>query len=197
MTADTTSAPLSKRLKAKTSDTNERLDQRIMAADPFKDRARYGRFLNVQQQFHRDVDALYHREDLAGLIPDLAGRRRLDAVLQDLGDLGLRPPEAVAGPRFAPGDGEGLATAIGWLYVVEGSNLGAAFLFKAAARLGLDETFGARHLSGHPEGRARHWRTFTAAIDAAALSVEDEARAAAAARAAFERVHGLVDVHLV
>lgn len=193
---DPTLAPLSRRLKAKTEETHDRLDRRIMAADPFGDRARYGRFLKVQQQFHRDVDVLYRRADLAGLLPDLEGRRRLDAVQRDLSDLGVETADADGAPRFAVDDAGNLPVAIGWLYVVEGSNLGAAFLFKAAAKLGLDETFGARHLSGHPDGRARHWREFTGAIDALELSEEEEARAVAAARAAFERVHALVDAHL-
>lgn len=193
---DTTCAPLSKRLKAKTTDTHERLDKRIMAADPFGDRGRYGRFLKVQQQFHRDVDALYERRDLAAVIPDLAGRRRLDAIVGDLTDLGLSAPAPDGAPRFAAGEGDGLPAALGWLYVVEGSNLGAAFLFKAAAALGLNGDFGARHLAGHPDGRAAHWRGFTGAIDGLSLTEEEEARAIAGARAAFERVHALVDVHL-
>lgn len=193
---DTTCAPLSKRLKAKTSDTHERLDKRIMAADPFGDRARYGRFLKVQQLFHRDVDALFQRADLAALIPDFAGRRRLDAILGDLADLGVAPAEADGAPRFSAGEGDGLPAALGWLYVVEGSNLGAAFLFKAAAALGLNGEFGARHLAGHPDGRAAHWRGFTGAIDGLTPSEEEGACVIAGARAAFERVHALVDVHL-
>ncbi|MFT4252960.1 MAG: biliverdin-producing heme oxygenase, partial [Caulobacter sp.] len=145
MTIDATNAPLSKRLKAKTGETHDRLDNRIMAADPFADRARYGRFLRMQRQFHRDVDALYGQESLAVLIPDLAGRGRLQAVEQDLADLGLEPSLADGPPRFAA-VADDLPAAIGWLYVAEGSNLGAAFLFKAALKLGLGETFGARHL---------------------------------------------------
>jgi heme oxygenase len=191
-----TAAPLAKRLKARTDETHERLDKRIMAAEPFGDRARYGRFLKVQQLFHRDVDALYDRTDLAAIVPDLTGRRRLDAVSRDLSDLQVTAPEADAAPRFVAGEAENLPVALGWLYVVEGSNLGAAFLYKAALALGLNETFGARHLAGHPDGRAAHWRTFTGALDAVPMSEEDESRAVAGARAAFERVHALVDVHL-
>ena len=81
----------------------------------------------------------------------------------------------------------------GWLYVAEGSNLGAAFLLKEAIRLELSETFGARHLAGAPEGRGLHWRTFTAALDSIALSQAEEDRVIAGAEAAFRRVQGLVD----
>ena len=46
-----------------------------------------------------------------------------------LADLGLAPPEGM-GPPAA--EGVALPEALGWLYVVEGSNLGGAFLLKAA-----------------------------------------------------------------
>lgn len=88
--------------------------------------------------------------------------------------------------------GSDLPTALGWLYVAEGSNLGAAFLLKEAAKLGLSEAFGARHLAAAPEGRGLQWRTFTAALDALELSDDEEGRVVAGAEAAFRRVRGLV-----
>lgn len=180
-----------KRLKAATHATHERLDKRIMAADPFGDRARYGLFVKVQHAFHRDIDALYANPVLDKLLPDLAGRRRFPAAEQDLADLGLSPEFQGAAPAF--GADADIPTALGWLYVAEGSNLGAAFLIKEAQKLGLSETFGARHLAGAPEGRGLHWRTFVAALDAALLSEPEEVRVVAGADAAFARVLGLVE----
>ncbi|MBI1683157.1 biliverdin-producing heme oxygenase [Caulobacter hibisci] len=182
-----------KRLKAGTTDTHERLDKTIMAGRPFESRERYGRFLEVQLRFHRDIDALYQRSELAARLPDLEGRRRLAAIEADRADLGLPALTDLPPPAFAADQAPDLATALGWLYVAEGSNLGAAFLFKAAAKLGLDETLGARHLAGHPDGRAAHWRQFTAALDAADLDTAGEARAIAGAKAAFSRVQAYVD----
>ncbi|MGN8000185.1 biliverdin-producing heme oxygenase [Sphingomonas sp. 22176] len=184
-----------KRLKATTNAVHETLDQRIMAAEPFRDRDRYGRFLGVQYRFHRDIDALYRHPVLEAVLPDLAGRRRLDAIARDLGDLALPIPEDGDAPAFGAGPID-LPTAFGWLYVAEGSNLGAAFLYKAAAALGLDASHGARHLAGHPDGRAGHWREFTAALDMLDLSEDEDARVIAGARAAFPRVHDLVGATL-
>ncbi len=177
------------RLKALTDITHRGLDHRIMAAEPFASRERYGLFLDVQHRFHADVSPLYHSPELGSLLPDLASRCRLEALRQDIAALtGSAPPilTAQTGPLGGP-------PALGWLYVAEGSNLGAAFLLKEAEQLGLSEEFGARHLAGHPGGRGLHWRSFVAAFNSLPLSNEDEAEAAGGARAAFRRVHALVE----
>ena len=181
----------SKRLKGLTHDTHESLDQSIVAQRPFEDLSRYARFLAVQYGFHRDIHPLYDLPTLQRLLPDLGERRRLAEIVQDLKDVGAASPILSDPPRFAPGDVD-LPTALGWLYVAEGSNLGAAFLLKWSAALGLSETHGARHLAASPEGRARHWRGFTEVLDGVELTAEEEDRVVEGARAAFVRVHGLV-----
>lgn len=171
------------------------LDQRIMAARPFASRESYAQFLRVQYLFQRDVAALFEQPELNRLLPGLAGRQRLSAVTRDLGDLGQALPQDLHAPAFAPGAAVDLATALGWLYVEQGSNLGAAFLLKAAAALELNAEFGARHLAPHAQGRAPSWRAFSAQLDAVPLDPAARERAAAAARAAFETVHGYVQAH--
>ena len=182
----------SKRLKEATNTTHDRLDTSIMDHKPFSSRERYGLFVKVQHAFHRDIDALYDDASLDALLPDLPGRRRFNLIEQDLADLAIEPLLFKTPPLFPANAAVDLPTALGWLYVAEGSNLGAAFLLKAAAKLGLAETFGARHLSGAPEGRGLHWRTFTQALDTVPLSDLEEARVVAGAEAAFRHVHGLV-----
>jgi heme oxygenase len=183
----------SKRLKEATNETHDRLDKSIMMHKPFESRPRYGLFVKVQHQFHREIDALYANPALDKLLPDLAGRRRFDLIGQDLADLGMNAPPSGAAPAFASGADADLPTALGWLYVAEGSNLGAAFLLKEAQKLGLSGTFGARHLAAAPEGRGLHWKTFTAALDNVSLTGPEEGRVIAGAQAAFARVQGLVN----
>jgi heme oxygenase len=184
-------ATRAKALKAGTREAHERLDGSIMAGRPFESQDRYVLFLTVQHAFHRDIDALYANPTLDGLLPDLAGRRRFGDIEQDFADLG-RPVPQRAEPAAFGADAD-LPTALGWLYVAEGSNMGAAFLIKAAGKIGLGETHGARHLAGAPEGRGLHWRTFTEALDALELDEAEEARMTEGARAAFARVQTLVN----
>lgn len=181
----------SKLLRARTHAAHAALDGRIMAAAPFASTDRYGRFLQVQRAFYRDIDALYRHPALAALLPDLAGRRRLGKIEADLADLGLTAAPSDGPPAF--GEDAPLPEALGWLYVAEGSNLGAAILLKEASKLGLGEDFGARHLAGAPEGRGLHWRTFTAALDGVALEAGGEGAVVGGANTAFNRVGDLVE----
>lgn len=169
-----------KRLKAASSRDHDTVDERVMAARPFADRERYARFLLVQHRFHGSLLALYRDERLNRRLPGLAQLSRFEAVQTDLRDLGLTVP-AVPAQVVA-----NHAQALGWLYCSEGSNLGAAFLFKQTQKLGLDGDLGARHLAPHPEGRALHWRAFVAQVDALELEAGEEAQVVEGAIAAFD-----------
>ncbi|MEG1678708.1 MAG: biliverdin-producing heme oxygenase [Stenotrophomonas sp.] len=184
----------SQQLKAATHNTHDSLDKRVMAADIFASRDSFARFLRVQYRFHRDIDALYAHQGLLALIPDLAERRRLPKIARDLQDLGSDIP-AHSTPLVDTDIS--LPNALGWLYVAEGSNLGGTVLFKLARdRLQLHADFGARHLAAHADGAARHWRSFTAALDAAPLAAEQEALVVEGAREAFQSVRGYVEDEL-
>lgn len=176
------------RLKAMTTGTHDTLDKRIMRAEPFSNRERYALFLDVQHHFHADVAPLFADEELNRRLPGLADRNRYEALRQDIVDLGGVADDlaSTTGP-LTP------AQALGWVYVAEGSNLGAAFLRKEAAKIGLSDDFGARHLAGHPDGRGLHWRNFVSAYNELPLTEAEELEAAEGAKAAFRRVHALVD----
>ncbi|MFK3818870.1 biliverdin-producing heme oxygenase [Pseudomonas sp. NPDC089407] len=173
-----------KRLKAASSRDHDSVDQLVMAARPFESRERYGRFLQVQHRFHGSLLTLYQDRQLNLQLPGLLALSRFAAVEADLRALGWplppRPQPVCASP----------AQALGWLYCSEGSNLGAAFLFKLTQRLGLDGTLGASHLAAHPDGRALHWREFVAKVDGLRLDEWQEAEAVAGAIAAFDSYRG-------
>lgn len=180
-------------LRAQTREAHAHLDASIMAGRPFESRERYALFLELQYRFHRDIDALYRDAGLGALLPGLAGRRRLELIAQDLRDLGRALPAQADAPVALREGRIDPPQALGWLYVAEGSNLGAAVLLKTAAVLGLSTDFGARHLAGAPEGRGLHWKTFVEALDRAPLSADEEARVLLGGAAAFARVQDLCD----
>jgi heme oxygenase len=173
------------RLKQETHAQHERLDTSIVGKEPFASRERYAAFVEVQYRFYGAIEPLYRDPHLAGLIPGLAARSRLGAARLDLADLGRSVPEVDPLPISQ-------REALGWLYVSEGSTLGAAFLLKAVEAIGLGEEKGARHLAAAPEGRGRHWRDFKEALNAVPLTAAEDDLVVSGARAAFTHVHGLV-----
>ncbi|MFX5057469.1 biliverdin-producing heme oxygenase, partial [Acinetobacter baumannii] len=96
-----------------------------------------------QYYFQREIEHLFEKEGVAGLIPDLDIRGRSKQALADLNDLGIQP-----NGQQLQSENVQLPEALGWIYVSEGSTLGAAFLFKEAQKhLGFSETFAARNLA--------------------------------------------------
>ncbi|WP_369920218.1 biliverdin-producing heme oxygenase [Marinomonas polaris] len=171
-----------KHLKLSTRTDHDGVDKMVMASKPFENEANYAKFLTLQHIFHLSVAPLYQQADLQDLFPGLAELPRLSAVKLDLMDLGMKPevdPAALAKV-------DDVYEAIGWLYCSEGSNIGAAFLYKETQKLNFDANRGARHLAAHEDGRAPHWRKFVAQLDALKLTESQQASAVKGAIDAFD-----------
>ncbi|MFJ4141951.1 biliverdin-producing heme oxygenase [Pseudomonas sp. NPDC089734] len=174
----------SQRLNQITHEPHSRLDSLVKSHDPFSSRERFARFVAAQYLFQYDLEKLYNTPALIELVPDLPARCRVKQARLDLADLEHPLPQ---GDETIREQSLSTGAALAWLFVSEGSKLGAAFLLKRMPALGLSETFGARHL-GEPEGgRAQGWKHFVAALDGVVLDAEQERQAEAAAIAAFER----------
>lgn len=177
-------------LKQSTRSDHQSVDDMVMEMAPFDSRENYARFLRLQYIFHKAMLPLYQAKDLNQLMPGLAARSRYDAVSKDLADLGCTFPEGGSRDEIPQ---SGMAR-IGWLYVCEGSSLGAAFLFKAAAGIGLGADFGARHLAAHSDGRGRHWREFVTQVNGLSLDASEEQAVRDGACAAFAFFRNLLTV---
>ncbi|MCH7336380.1 biliverdin-producing heme oxygenase [Acinetobacter sp. NIPH 2699] len=152
---------LSQRLKQETAAEHERMHQLMAQAAVFSSKERYAQFTLSQYYFQQEIEHLFEKEGVAELIPDLGIRGRSQQAFEDLQDLGIQP----SGQPLHSKNVE-LPEALGWIYVSEGSTLGAAFLFKEAQKnLGFSETFAARNLAAYPEGRAKVWKRFVQALD--------------------------------
>ncbi|HEY0289961.1 MAG TPA: biliverdin-producing heme oxygenase [Pseudomonas sp.] len=189
MSQETPSPALrSQRLNQITHAPHERLDKAVKANAPFETRGSYTRFLAAQYLFQDELKTLYNDAQLIQLIPDLAQRCRAEQAKADLNDLQTPVPEPLAGALHNPS----MAEALGWLFVSEGSKLGAAFLIKRAVALDLSDSFGARHLGEPVGGRADGWKRFIRTLDDLPFSAEQEQQIDKGAIAAFERFNDLL-----
>jgi len=179
----------SQRLNQITNEPHTKLDALVKAHAPFETQANFARFVVAQYLFQSELVAFYNDAELIKIVPDLAERCRAEAARLDLGDLDTEVPAPVAGAVKNPSKAE----ALGWLFVSEGSKLGAAFLIKRAVGLGLSETFGARHLGEPAGGRAEGWKSFTRTLDALEFSPEEEAAVEKGAIDAFVRFTVLLE----
>ncbi|MBV6287260.1 biliverdin-producing heme oxygenase [Pseudomonas aegrilactucae] len=178
----------SQRLNQLTHAPHSELDALVKSHAPFETRESFARFVLAQYLFQSELQALYTDPQLIAIVPDLAERCRAEQARLDLVDLDTGVPAAFPGAVENPS----LGAAMGWIFVSEGSKLGAAFLIKRAVGLGLSDSFGARHLGEPAGGRAEGWKQFTRTLDGLELSAEEEAAAEQGAVAAFERFTALL-----
>ena len=190
-TQDTAQRPAlrSQRLNQITNEPHTKLDALVKAHAPFETQANFARFVVAQYLFQSELVSLYNDAELTTIVPDLPARCRAEAAKADLADLETEVPAPVAGAVKNPAKAE----ALGWLFVSEGSKLGAAFLIKRAVGLGLSETFGARHLGEPAGGRAEGWKSFVKTLDGLALSAQEEAELDKGAIDAFNRFTVLLE----
>ena len=190
-TADSASRPAlrSQRLNQITNEPHQKLDALVKAHKPFDDVASFARFVVAQYLFQSELKALYTDPALKEIVPDLPERCRAEQAKADLADLNTEVPAPVAGAVNSPSKAE----ALGWIFVSEGSKLGAAFLIKRAVGRCLSDTFGARHLGEPAGGRAEGWKSFIRTLDGLELTAEEEADLDKGAVAAFERFTVLLE----
>jgi heme oxygenase len=172
-----------------THEPHARLDALVKAHAPFETPANFARFVVAQYLFQSELVSLYNDAELIAIVPDLPARCRAEAARADLADLDTEVPPPVAGAVTDPTKAE----ALGWLFVSEGSKLGAAFLIKRAVGLGLSETFGARHLGEPAGGRAEGWKSFVKTLDGLALTEQEETELDKGAIDAFNRFTVLLE----
>lgn len=173
---------LASRLKIETASQHQQMHLLMEEAQVFADTQRYAKFTLAQYYFQQNVEYLFRHPEVSALISDLDIRGRSQAVLLDLYYLQLTPEV-----QELLTENVGFPEALGWIYVSEGSTLGAAFLFKQAQQLlGLNAEFGARNLAAYPEGRARVWKHFITELDTAQLSESEQDQVILGAKQAFD-----------
>ncbi|MBF7689023.1 biliverdin-producing heme oxygenase [Acinetobacter sp. EC24] len=143
--------------------------QLMHAANVFSTKEKYTQFTLSQYYFQKQIEHLFLNPKVMAIIPDLDTRGRSDLALLDLKYLGVTPQTPYSLKEID------YPQALGWIYVSEGSTLGAAFLFKEAQKmLGFNENLGARNLAAYPEGRMKVWKRFTQALNDASFSIEQQ-----------------------
>ncbi|BCJ07949.1 biliverdin-producing heme oxygenase [Pseudomonas sp. RtIB026] len=172
-----TVSPLLLALREGTRACHEGLEARLPFFSEGFDRAAYARLLAAYHGFHAPLDTL-----LAGY--QAAERNKTPALSRDLSALAIDVealPLCHALPRI---DDE--ASALGVMYVLEGSTLGGQLLKRAMAeRLGIDADSGGAFLDVYGAQTGARWRSFLARLAGADPEPAAQARTVKAAVETF------------
>ena len=173
------------RLRSATQNAHRRLDAVVNDAGYFVDRPSYAAYLKATWRAREPLELALHNcgaEQLFDLWPDRAIAAALCADIQDVTLAAARTQGSaiVAGHTFSP------AQALGTLYVLEGSALGARHLAPRAHAIGMSATFGARHFA-QQTAIPRTWSAFLRVLEAVPFNAAQEDACVAASIAAFDR----------
>lgn len=156
------------RLRRETSAEHARLEgvTRMMAPDlTVRD---YQRYLMEMWAVHAAVEPrLAGIDGLAAVLPDIEERRRLPFLELDLAELGTPPGELAALSLHRPQiPCDGVAEALGVLYVLEGATLGGRLIRQHLAGIpGLHLGAATRYLDAYPNVGPL-WKRFGTAVNA-------------------------------
>lgn len=176
---------LSHQLREETRSDHARAEATFAMGDWSSSRHRYQALLTVLLSFYGPAERrLRMGHDWERLCPriDVRARERAHLLTRDLARLGVEADRpVVASARVDP-----LTTGLGWLYVLEGSRLGGAFIARAAtASLGEDLPVAFFSSDGR---RARpDWHELQQSLDSFGARAEpmERAQVVASARLAF------------
>ena len=173
------------RLRSATENAHRRLDEVVNDAGYFLDRPSYAAYLQATLRARQPLEfelSECRAEQLFDLWPDRAIAPALYPDIQDV----IRAAELTESNIIVLGQAFSPAEAIGTLYVLEGSALGARHLAPRAHAIGMSATFGARHLA-QQNAIPKTWSAFLRVLEAVSLDASQEDECVAASRAAFER----------
>lgn len=176
-----TASPLLRALREGTRACHKGLEQRLPFFSDGFDLPAYRRLIEAYHGFHAPLEAAL------GSYQGVE-RNKVPALARDLFALGLDATEIDALPQCGALpviDSE--ASALGVMYVLEGSTLGGQVLKRAMAdRLGIDADSGAAFFDVYGPLTGAHWRSFLARLAGASQSPAALAGAVHAAVATFE-----------
>lgn len=137
----------------------------------------YGRFLSAQSRAFVAIERAVDAAGAGALLADWQSRRRADLLLEDMADLGLAAPQMIEPPVLS-----NEAEVLGALYVLEGSRLGGAVLFRSAP-------FDAPRRFLEPGDAGPRWRSLVELLETRLTDDQDVEAAVRSARSVFNCFH--------
>ncbi|KAB2765864.1 biliverdin-producing heme oxygenase [Brucella anthropi] len=171
-------------LKAATAPYHERIDRLDSFYGMFISLDAYRKYLEATWRSRVALETLLDVSDLRRVFSDWDNHKIQSELQMDYADLSDGEEPKKSELQFDAGAPVDLPSAIGTLYVLEGSALGATVLIHKARLLGLGAGYGARHLAKQV-GNLAGWKKTVALLQTMSLDKKDEERCFKAAIDSF------------
>lgn len=174
---------LSTNIKEATKTAHLQLEKKVIEKlKAIRSNADYAEFLKYFYLYFSQIEQAIAPYISPQLLPDYSERRNSSYLKNDIEELGGLTGEAAA---IALPVIQNQLQALGALYVMEGSIMGGSIIVKMLEKGGI--TKGISFFTGYGEATGQKWGIFTAVMNSAAASPEDEAIAIEAANQTFSR----------
>jgi heme oxygenase len=145
-------------LRERTADRHQAVDAAVGSFDTLQ---HYSIYLQGLHSFRLPLEAWFAGLDWPRHFGEWRPTAIGEMILRDMDDLNVTERRIEPSiPHHAD-----LETLLGALYVLEGSSLGARVLVSRAGQLGLNDTYGARHLAS--QAQSDGWKSFLQMLDSA------------------------------
>jgi heme oxygenase (biliverdin-IX-beta and delta-forming) len=158
---------LHRRLREATQRLHQELERAIDIENQISSHRRYAAYLTRLWLLYSSTEDALRSIDFRPLGFDYRMQRRSQLIENDLSTFGFDSAALRDVPRLHAPVGNAIESALGCVYVLEGSALGArALASRVEARLGLSKSHGASFFCGYGEEGRSIWRPLLASLDA-------------------------------
>jgi heme oxygenase (biliverdin-IX-beta and delta-forming) len=126
-------------------------------------------------------------EGLAGIIPDIGQRRKLPMIKNDLAFFNIDTEKNKLNFSLPPAGSD--AMLLGYMYVLEGSSLGGAMIYKQVSRkINISEQQGGAYFTCYGSELSSKWKSFLDILGDHGLQEKNAQEIIAGARIAFQHI---------
>lgn len=162
---------ISQEIKAATKEAHQKLEKTVvLRLKDIRSAADYAEVLKCFYVYFNAIELAIAPFITTSLLPDYPQRRNSSYIKHDIEELGESVNE-LPNPKVPSIYNE--ITALGALYVLEGSIMGGPYIVEMLKKYGMDKGFS--FFSGYGEDTGRMWGNFTAVMNQTVKSSEDEA----------------------
>lgn len=178
------------RIKAETADLHKQTESAPLSVALVSDAVNEKVYTDYLQRM-KDIVAWYEDvvfNGLAGMIPDIDQRRKLQFIKNDLTGFNIDPEKNTT--HFSLPDAETNAVLLGYMYVLEGSSLGGAMIYKHVSRyMDITEQKGGSFFTCYQADLSARWKSFLDIMGEHSLTEKNADEIITGANRAFRAIY--------